>query len=50
MLFCLNKMILKGENAINKHYLPFLRANRFVKERFCLMLLPRPYVSVLLNQ
>ena len=49
MLFCLNKMILKDENAINKH-IPFLRANRFVKERFCLMLLPPPHVSVLLNQ
>lgn len=50
MLFCLNEMILKDENAINKHYIPFLRANRFVKERFYLMLLPPPHVSVLLNQ
>ena len=25
MLFCLNKMIVKDENAINKHYLPFLK-------------------------
>ena len=50
MLFCLNKMILKDENAINKHYIPFLRANRFVEERFCWMLLPPPHVSVLLNQ
>lgn len=36
MLFCLNKMILKDGNAINIHYLPFLCASRFVKERFCL--------------
>ena len=50
MLFCLNKMILKDEKAINKHYIRFLRANRFVKERFCLMLLPPPHVNVLLNQ
>ena len=50
VLFCLNKMILKDENAINKHYIPFLRANRFVEERFCWMLLPPPHVSVLLNQ
>ena len=50
MLFWVNKMILKDENAINKHYIRFLRANHFVKERFCLMLLPPPHVSVLLNQ
>ena len=50
MFFCLNMMILKGENAINKHYLLFLRAIRFVKEGFCFMLLPPPYTSVLLNQ
>ena len=50
VLFFLNKMILKDENAVNKHYLPLLRANCFVKESFCLMLLPPPYVSVVLNQ